>query len=564
MCALRLPRPPRRFLPRLELLEAREVLSSQPTAVEQVFLERLNDARENPAAYGQSIGLNLAGVASAQPLAWDTRLIAAARDHAQDMNARGFFNHTNPSGAGPGERMAAVGYATTSWGESIAAGYATPADTLKALIVDDGVSNLGHRRHLLAIDAVFRQQNAAGIGIVQNGSGPFRDYTTIDTALAAQDSRPYLMGVVYSDANHNGRYDASEGLSGVTVNVQGAATTTTFGTGGYGLQLSPGTYTVVFSGGGLSGSVTRTVSVGATNYRLTITADAATGQAGGQTGNSQAANTISTGTNASTDWLTGVYQNLLGRAPGQADLSFWLGLLQAGSSQDSIVASIMASPEYRGKDGTRWLGQVYQNLLGRATGAADNAYWLNVLQTTPRESVVAAIMSSPEYRRADGARWLPGAYQTLLGREPGAPDFAYWLGVLEGGTTREQVHAAIVSSPEFVGKAADTGPGWIDSAYRVLLGRGAGQADLDYWLGQLQTGTPRSVIADQIMQSTEYRVRDFREWVAGLYRDLLGREPRDGDLAYWVGALQAGATRPGVIAVFLSSPEFNTRLASKS
>ena len=34
----------------------------QPTPIEQEFLERLNDARANPAAYGRSIGLNLAGI----------------------------------------------------------------------------------------------------------------------------------------------------------------------------------------------------------------------------------------------------------------------------------------------------------------------------------------------------------------------------------------------------------------------------------------------------------------------------------------------------------------------
>src|SRR5439155_776025 len=38
--------------------------------------------------------------------------------------------------------------------------------------------------------------------------------------------------------------------------------------GGYSFQLSPGTYTVTASGGGLSAPITKTVTVGATNYRL--------------------------------------------------------------------------------------------------------------------------------------------------------------------------------------------------------------------------------------------------------------------------------------------------------
>ncbi len=579
----------RRWRPQLEQLETREVLSAVPTAAEQLFLERLNDARANPAAYGSSIGLNLSSVAASQPLAFDTRLVEAARLHSQDMNNRGFFAHTNPDGSGPGERMAAAGFITSAWGESIAAGYPTPDDALRALIIDAGVSDLGHRRHLLAIDASFRGHSAIGVGIVQNGSGPFRHYYTIDTGVAP-DPRPYLTGSVYSDLNRNGRYDIGEGLGGVNVEVQGAGSTTTFGTGGYGVQVSPGTYNVLFSGGGLAGVVTRTVSVGATNFRLTITADSAT--AGGtpttgstpppstsstpstNTGSTPAANTgstpaASTGStptdspDANSAWLAQIYQGLLGRAPGPNDYAYWLGQLGSGQSRDAVVASIINSPEYRNIDGRRWLGQAYRTLLGRDAGPADYNYWLGVLQTASREQVTAQIMESAEYRRGDAREWLPAVYQNLLGRDPGSGDFAYWLDVVQGGTTREQVIAMIVSSPEYLGRLTDGGAAWIDQLYQDLLGRRAGPADFSYWGGVLQTAS-RSEVALQIMGSFEYRERALRDRVTGLYGELLGREPGPGDLAYWVGQLQAGITPAGVISAFLSSPEFNTRLASQS
>src|SRR6184192_1973169 len=81
----------------LEELEARQLLSGfQPTPAEQLFLERLNDARGNPAAYGAAIGLDLSGVAPAPPLAFDARLVEAARRHSQDMGARDYFAHNTP------------------------------------------------------------------------------------------------------------------------------------------------------------------------------------------------------------------------------------------------------------------------------------------------------------------------------------------------------------------------------------------------------------------------------------------------------------------------------------
>src|SRR5262249_11024559 len=107
----------------------------QPTVAEQVFLERLNDARANPAAYGASIGLDLSGASPAQPLAFNPLLIQAARQHAWDMNNRGFFSHVTPEGVGAGQRIRNSGVNVTSWGESLIAGisYTTPEEALRGL-----------------------------------------------------------------------------------------------------------------------------------------------------------------------------------------------------------------------------------------------------------------------------------------------------------------------------------------------------------------------------------------------------------------------------------------------
>src|SRR5262249_15419246 len=109
---------PRRFRPLVEELEYRLVPSGyQPTAYDQLFLEELNDARANPTAYGQSIGLDLSNVAPSQPLAFDTRLIQSATVHSQDMNVSNYFGHTGSDGSDPGLRMTSAGFSWTSYGE---------------------------------------------------------------------------------------------------------------------------------------------------------------------------------------------------------------------------------------------------------------------------------------------------------------------------------------------------------------------------------------------------------------------------------------------------------------
>jgi uncharacterized protein YkwD len=261
---------PRRERPRLEQLESRQLLSAAPTGLEQQFLERLNDARANPAAYGASIGLDLSSVAPAPPLAFDPRLIESARAHSQDMNDAAYFGHTGSDGSSPFQRMTAAGFPWVTAAESIAAGavYATPEAALQGLIIDAGVADLGHRRQLLSIGSPFASQQEAGVGVF-SGAGPLGNYYTIDQGQTA-DARPFLTGVVYNDANHNGKYDNGEGLGGVTVSVAGVGAVATWGSGGYSLQLNPGTYSVTFNGGGLAGPVTRQVTVGAINDRLNV------------------------------------------------------------------------------------------------------------------------------------------------------------------------------------------------------------------------------------------------------------------------------------------------------
>ncbi len=248
----------------------------EPTDSETLFLELLNAARGNPAAYGQSIGLDLSGVAASMPLAFNLRLNQGARLHSEDMNRRDFFAHVNPDGLDPGERIDRTGYNWKAYGESLAAGFDTPADALEALIVDDGIPDLGHRKHLLSIDSVSATLVEVGIGVVQDGTGIYDDYYTIDSArdfLTSGPHDPFLTGVIYNDVDGNSFYSPGEGFSGVTVRAvaTGGAefTTTSLCSGSFALGVPTGTYTVTAAGGSFPGSQSMSdVSLGSENVKL--------------------------------------------------------------------------------------------------------------------------------------------------------------------------------------------------------------------------------------------------------------------------------------------------------
>ncbi len=399
----------------MEELEPRCLLSiAAPTATEQYFLELLNEARANPAAYGASIGVDLSGVAPAQPLAFDPRLISAAQEHSLDMSVQGYFDHNTPQGETPGERITASGFNWESYGESIAASPGlNPAEALSALIADQGVPDLGHRIQLLAMTAMFQSENAVGIGILENSSGPLGNYYTIDSANAVT-TLPYITGVVMNDANGNGQYDVGEGLGNVTITIAGVDSVTTWDSGGYSYQVAPGTYTVTASGGGLAAPITHVVTVGGQNVSLNFTVPPVI-----------VVNDL---------FVPKVYQTDLGRKPSSQDAAFWDAQIQLGVTYAAIANAIDSSPEAFNREITAW----YQAYLGRTPGANEIAWWSTQLGNgMPETSVEGAILGSSEYMNrslmhatasaSESQAFIQGLYTQVLDRSAGTFETSYWL-----------------------------------------------------------------------------------------------------------------------------------------
>ncbi|MFE5483484.1 sigma-70 family RNA polymerase sigma factor [Streptomyces sp. NPDC056527] len=96
------------------------------------------------------------------PLTENSLLNEAAQGHSVDMAARNFFDHTNPDGDGPGERVTATGYRWSTYGENIAMGQSTPAQ-----VMESWMNSPGHRANIL--NCSFKE---IGIGIHSDG-GPY-------------------------------------------------------------------------------------------------------------------------------------------------------------------------------------------------------------------------------------------------------------------------------------------------------------------------------------------------------------------------------------------------------
>ena len=103
------------------------------TELENEILQIVNQHRAEGANCGSAGSFGPAG-----PLTMNPALRCAARVHSQDMVDRNFFDHTNPSGESPFQRMGQAGYNYSTAGENIAAGNSTAAATMQQWMDSDG------------------------------------------------------------------------------------------------------------------------------------------------------------------------------------------------------------------------------------------------------------------------------------------------------------------------------------------------------------------------------------------------------------------------------------------
>ncbi len=95
--------------------------------------------------------------------------------------------------------------------------------------------------------------------------------------------------------------------------------------------------------------------------------------------------------------------------------------------------------------------------------------------------------------------------------------------------------------------------------YTNILGREPEDVEMDYWLECFGNGTPASQMAVAFYESDEFRARKMgpKTFLKSVYAALLGRTPEDSEVEYWIGIMDNGATKFYVLSQVIGSYEFN-------
>jgi hypothetical protein len=139
--------------------------------------------------------------------------------------------------------------------------------------------------------------------------------------------------------------------------------------------------------------------------------------------------------------------------------------------------------------------------------------------------------------------FVHAAYQAMLGHDADPGGLAYWVGRLDSGTPRSALALALATSGEYrtnvIGGSIASG---VPDFYQLYLHRPADSGGIAYWVGRMAgVGGPRLTFEQvrlQFVGSPEYfnvtHHGDPSQIIDALYNDILGRLPEPSGKAFWL------------------------------
>ncbi len=170
-------------------------------------------------------------------LSLNEELQSAAMTHAIDMVERLYYDHVDPDGLLPQDRIRGFGYEPIFWGESMGAvafnKWIDPAEAI-GVIIDSlmGSANEKGKEGAPILNPFLRDVGFFAVAAQIDLFEPWKyvyvlvmDFGAKKDALCGEDSEVDstfgVAGHVYQDLNGNGRFDFREGVPGVEILITG-------------------------------------------------------------------------------------------------------------------------------------------------------------------------------------------------------------------------------------------------------------------------------------------------------------------------------------------------------
>ena len=203
------------------------------------------------------------------------------------------------------------------------------------------------------------------------------------------------------------------------------------------------------------------------------------------------------------------------------------GYAQLGNIRAIAAVSGPAMPL---ADAQKLVRQLYQDILGRGVDPGGLDTWSRTLVAgTSPAALATTLVRSTEYAQATVTR----DYQAVLGRAPDPYGMRDWTTAITSGSVRsEDLRLWLYSSVEFYQRNGNTDRTYVAALYQSVLGRPAGQAEIDQWAPVAGRYGSASVLGGVwgSMESANVRVEAF-------YQRYLKRSVDPAGRATWAPVL---------------------------
>jgi hypothetical protein len=157
-----------------------------------------------------------------------------------------------------------------------------------------------------------------------------------------------------------------------------------------------------------------------------------------------------------TQIITGFYEQYLGRAPDSGGLNYYIDQWRTNGGPEQSEAGFLVSPEFhalaqaqygaKGAYPVDWLWGLYEHILNRAPSADDLTFWEQQLANKTSEFQIALdFFTSPEAFDNDVTGWY---YEYLL-RAPTLAEQAQYANQMTAGATDKVIEQDITNLPEY-------------------------------------------------------------------------------------------------------------------
>ncbi|SER59889.1 protein of unknown function [Pseudomonas sp. NFACC02] len=204
--------------------------------------------------------------------------------------------------------------------------------------------------------------------------------------------------------------------------------------------------------------------------------------------------------------------------------------------------------------------RLYEGLLGRDADQAGAEFFTTAHDNGATSAQLAEVfVNSAEYKDVVVDSYIDDLYNNLLGRTTGADQAGqdFWSNAVANGLSLSDLAVQLAASTE--GQAATSSDtAFVKGLYEAALGRNADDTGLDFWVNALSNGNTREDIASGIINSSEASSHSNVEFVNSLYTNALGRDNDANDVggkAFWLTALENGASHAQVAIDIVGSPD---------